>query len=108
MKSLELINNIFSLLFPTVGSVWEHMIASLGGGAPDKSPHGDLDMEKYVNKTLRRQLVRTMLVTMREYSHCSIGNNLCVMVLDQIKGLFDVVDVVELQKFVINEFRERH
>jgi hypothetical protein len=30
------------------------------------------------------------------------------MIFDQIKSLFDVQDVVELQKFVINEFRERH
>ena len=30
------------------------------------------------------------------------------MVLDQIKTLFDVIDVVQLQKFVIHEFRERH
>jgi hypothetical protein len=45
---------------------------------------------------------------MREYSYCSIANQLCIMVLDQIKTLFDVVDVVQLQKFVINEFKERH
>jgi hypothetical protein len=30
------------------------------------------------------------------------------MILDQIKSLFDVTDVVQLQKFVIQEFRERH
>lgn len=30
------------------------------------------------------------------------------MLLDQMKTLFDVIDVVQLQKFVINEFRERH
>jgi len=30
------------------------------------------------------------------------------MILDQIKTLFDVIDVVQLQKFVIQEFRDRH
>ena len=65
-------------------------------------------MDKYVTKTLRRQLVRTMLIVMREYSYCCIANQLCIMILDQIKSLFDVADVVQLQKFVIQEFRERH
>jgi hypothetical protein len=45
---------------------------------------------------------------MREYSYCSIANQYCIMIIDQIKTLFDVVDVVSLQKFVIHEFRERH
>ena len=53
-------------------------------------------------------MVKSLLVIMREYSYCSIANQLCIMVLDQIKTLFDVIDVVQLQKFVIHEFRERH
>lgn len=48
------------------------------------------------------------MVVMRDYSYCSIANQLCIMVLDQIKGYLDVVDIVQLQKFVIQEFRERH
>jgi len=53
-------------------------------------------------------MVKTVLTVMREYNYCSIANQLCIMVLDQIKTLLDVVDVVSLQKFVIQEFRERH
>lgn len=49
-----------------------------------------------------------MLIVMREYSYCSIANQYCIMMIDQIKTLFDVIDVVTLQKFVIREFRERH
>jgi len=30
------------------------------------------------------------------------------MILDQIKNLLDVIDIVQLQKFVISEFRDRH
>ena len=45
---------------------------------------------------------------MREYGFCCIACQLGIMIFDQIKTLFDVTDVVELQKFVIQEFRDRH
>lgn len=67
-----------------------------------------INMVNFVSNTMRRQIVKTVLVVMREYSFCSIANQLCIMILDQIKTLLDVVDVVQLQKFVIQEFRERH
>ena len=49
-----------------------------------------------------------MLFVLREYSHCSIANQLCILTLDALKTLFDVVDIVSMQKFVINEFSYRH
>jgi len=42
--------------------------------AVDDAPHADLEMDKYVNKPLRRQLVRTCLVVMRQYSYCCIAS----------------------------------
>ena len=60
-----------------------------------------INMVHFVGNNMRRQIVKTVLTVMREYSYCSIANQLCIMVLDQIKTLLDVVDVVSLQKFVI-------
>lgn len=67
-----------------------------------------INMVHFVSNSMRRQIVKTVLVVMKEYSYCSIANQLCILVLDQIKTLLDVIDVVSLQKFVIQEFRERH
>jgi len=44
------------------------------------------------------------MMVLREYSYCSIACQLCIMILDTIKNLLDVVDMVILQKFVIDEF----
>ena len=79
----------------------------MGNDIP-KSPHDDIELSKFVSTAVRRQLVKTLLLIMRDYSYCSTANQLCIMILDQIKTLFDVIDVVQLQRFVINEFRERH
>jgi len=48
-----------------------------------------------------------MLSTIREFSHCSIANQLSVMTLEAIKSLLDIVDLVSMQKFIMNEFKER-
>ena len=71
-------------------------------------PCDSIRLDKYVPELVRRQLIKTLLMVMREYSYCSIANQFCIMIMDQTKTLFDVVDVVQLQQFVIREFRERH
>jgi hypothetical protein len=37
-----------------------------------------------------------MLYILRTYSHNSVANQLCVLVLDNLKSMFDVVDMVSL------------
>lgn len=48
-----------------------------------------------------------MLFTLQNFNHCSTGNQLCIIVLDNLKTMFDVVDIVTLQRFVMSEFRQR-
>ena len=67
-----------------------------------------IQMSYYFSAQQRRQLLNTMLVILREYSHCSIANQLCIMILDAAKSLFDVIDIVTMQKFIIGEFSARH
>lgn len=55
-----------------------------------------INMVHFVPNSMRRQIVKTVLVVMKEYSFCSIANQLCILILDQIKTLLDVVDVVSL------------
>ena len=73
LKSLELIHSILLLLYPSAGALIKAGSA-LSGNTPGVAPHPDFEMDKYVSKTMRRQLVKTVLVVMREYSYCSIGN----------------------------------
>jgi len=107
LRSLELLHSILVLLYPTLGPLSSAQHIMSGNEVPS-SPHPDIDVSLFVPTAVRRQIVKSLLVVMREFSYCSIANQLCIMVLDQMKTLFDVIDVVQLQKFVINEFRERH
>lgn len=107
LRALELLHSILVLLYPTLGPLSSAQYIIMGNDIP-KSPHSEIELSRLIPVAVRRQLVKTLLLLMREYSYCSISNQLCIMVLDQIKTQFDVVDVVQLQKFVINEFRERH
>ena len=45
---------------------------------------------------------------LREYGYCSVANQLCVNIMVTISGQYDIIDVVTLQRFVINEFKQRH
>ena len=78
-------------------------------GAEPEAPEAfdAIHMKNYVTTNIRRQIVKTMTVVIRGYSYCSIACQLCIMILDALKSLFDVIDLVQLQKFVIVEFRER-
>lgn len=72
------------------------------------SPSHPMALARFLPQSTRRNLVKTLLVVLKEYSHCSIASQLCIQILGQIMTMFDVVDVCLLQKFVINEFRQRH
>jgi len=65
-------------------------------------------MGEYVDTQQRRQMVDSMLNILTTFNHSSIANQICILVLDNLKTLFDIVDIVTLQKFVITEFRQRH
>ena len=101
--------SILILMYPGLGALARAQTllmdpnADLMGGVNEP-----INMVQYVSNSMRRQIVKTVLVVMKEYSYCSIANQLCILILDQIKTLLDVIDVVSLQKFVIQEFRERH
>lgn len=45
---------------------------------------------------------------LREYSYCCIANQLCVTIMVTISGQYDIIDVVSIQRFVIEEFKQRH
>mmetsp|Transcript_7746 Transcript_7746/g.12999 ORF Transcript_7746/g.12999 Transcript_7746/m.12999 type:complete len:260 (+) Transcript_7746:508-1287(+) len=68
----------------------------------------EIRLDRFVPMLVRRQILRTLLMVMRDFNYCSIANQFCIMIFDQVKTLFDVIDVVQLQQFVIREFRERH
>lgn len=53
----------------------------MGNDIP-KSPHEEIELVRFISVAVRRQLVKTLLVIMREYSYSSIANQLCIMVLD--------------------------
>jgi len=107
LRSLELLHSVLVLLYPTLGPLSSAQHIIMGNDIP-KSPHSEIELSLFIPTAIRRQVVKSLLVVMREFSYCSIANQLCIMLLDQMKTLFDVIDVVQLQKFVINEFRERH
>lgn len=49
-----------------------------------------------------------MFFVLSNFSYCSIANQLSILILDNIKTQYDVIDLVQMQKFVINEFAKRH
>jgi len=56
-------------------------------GAEPEAPEAFdvIQMKHYVTTNIRRQIVKTMTVVIREYSHCSIACQLCIMILDGLK-----------------------
>ena len=112
LKALELFQTILSLLHPSLGVLAAAQVALLKGETKPEveavEHYEPIHMKNYLSKQLRRQLVRTVLLVIRNFSYCSIACQLCIMILDNIKTMFDVVDIVQLQKFVIQEFRDRH
>ena len=97
LRSLELMQNILTLMHPGYGALARAQTllmdpnADLMGGINEP-----INMVHFVPNSMRRQIVKTVLVVMKEYSFCSIANQLCILILDQIKTLLDVVDVVSL------------
>lgn len=65
-------------------------------------------MARFVDEMTRRHLVQALLLVLQEYSTCSIASQVCVKIMVQISGQYDVIDVAQLQKFVIDEFKNRH
>jgi len=53
-------------------------------------------------------LIKTIIYIMREYSYCNMALELSAFILAEVRTMFDIIDIVTLQKFVIQEFRERH
>lgn len=72
------------------------------------SPKHPMSLARFLPQTTRRHLIKTLLMVLNQYSHCSVASQLSLQILGQIMTMFDVVDVCLLQKFVIADFRERH
>ena len=75
---------------------------------PDNEFILQFQLSTYVPTHLRRQIVNSMLLVLQNFSYCSIACQLSILILDNIKTQYDVVDIVSMQKFVINEFARRH
>lgn len=108
IRSLELLQHVFALMHGTLGKLAKANILLQGAADPDESVHQDLHVVNYLNTQQRRQLLQTLLAVLREYGHCSIACQLCILILDQTKNQLDVIDIVSLQKFVLHEFSQRH
>ena len=67
-----------------------------------------MSLARFLPSVTRRNLVKTLLGVLRDYSYCSIASQLSNHILGQVMTMYDVVDVCMLQKFVIKEFRARH
>ena len=91
---------ILSLLHPSLGVLAAAQVALLKGETKPEveavEHYEPIHMKNYLSQQLRRQLVRTVLLVIRNYSYCSIACQLCIMILDNIKTMFDVVDIVQL------------
>lgn len=92
---------VLSLLHPSLGKLAEAHMDIMAGNAPGTSasnnavePFAPIHMKNFVSYGMRRQIVKTMLLVIRKYSFCSIACQLSIMLLDTIKTLFDVIDIV--------------
>jgi len=95
-------------MHPTMGALMKAQFLLQGAQPEIKQISPLFELKTFVSTQARRQIVNTMLSTIKEYSHCSISNQLCIMILDCIKSQVDVIDLVTMQKFVIAEFKARH
>jgi len=73
LKSLELFHSVLVLLYPGLGSLALAGLSIQGAKGPD-APHEDVDLKNYVSTNMKRKIVKTMLVVIKEYSYCSIAN----------------------------------
>lgn len=49
------------------------------GSAEDtNSPKHPISLARFLPNSTKRNLVKTLLFVLREYSHCSIANQLCI------------------------------
>ena len=132
LKSLEVLHSVFQLVHPSNGKLANSMMKFLqqaskapdaagesGEDSEDRSeavdPENDLDsprhpmsLARFLPQTTRRHLIKTLLMILSQYSHCSVASQLSLQILGQVMTMFDVVDVCLLQKFVIEDFRKRH
>ena len=65
-------------------------------------------MARFLDKHTRRHLLQTLLLVLRNYGYCSFACQICVQIMVSISGQYDIIDVVTLQRFVIEEFKQRH
>lgn len=95
-------------MFPIKGDLAAIQLKLEGTRNTDLDQHPDILMDKYIGIHLRKQILNSCLHVIKTYSHCSIACQTCLLVLDNLKTQFDILDIVTLQKFVINEFVARH
>lgn len=78
--------------------------------AADEMDNADhpFSLARFLPNLLKRHLVRKLLNVLLNYGYCSIACQLCVQIMVQISGQYDIIDVANLQRFVIEEFRQRH
>lgn len=110
LRALELLHNMLSLLHPTLGPLARVQLTLMNDDSYllTQEVHPEIRLSTYLSDIQRKQLLKTMLVLIREYKHCSISNQMCIMILDSVKSMFDVSDIVTMQKFVLYDFRARH
>lgn len=77
LNALELMQQILSLLHPSLGRLAQAQVALMSGGAVPQSEQVEhyepIHMKNYLSESLRRQLVKTVLLVTREYGYCSIA-----------------------------------
>lgn len=108
LRSLEVIHQIFSLLLPSNGELAKVQMKLEQSAPQNEDMPETIFMDYYTPTLLRRQILKTCLNVLMTYSYCSVACQVCILILDQLKTMFDIIDIVTMQKFVINEFSERH
>lgn len=108
LRSLELMNSIFSILHPSHGPLAAAQLLAENQPNPDGDHIEEFQLSTYLPTHLRRQVLNTMLFVMKNFNYCSIANQMSILIIDNIKSQLDVIDIVSMQKFVINEFANRH
>lgn len=94
MRSLEVINQIFTLMHPSNGILAELQLKLESQPNLDEEQMVEIRMDTYVNNQLRKQILNTTLSVIKTYSHCSIACQLSIMILDSLKTQFDITDIV--------------
>jgi hypothetical protein len=87
-------NTIFGLLHPSNGPLAAAQLLAENQQNPDIYHIEEYQLSTYLPQHIRRQVVNSMLLVLKNYSFCSIACQISILILDAIKTQMDVIDIV--------------